>query len=189
MPCGYDAEQQLLPLAFIVVAGEESVANWGWFMQWLRKEVVGPDKITVISYQHLGIRAVFERPDFRWQKSAGEAVHHYCTQYIAQNMYKDCHMKIIKTLFKQAAKHKKSWRCEEYMKKINHIRPASYKFIRKAKIMQENLPTEQVSNRRTRNNKNRNNQPATGEEVSTEKFHYDELTPNQVVALHQERWA
>jgi hypothetical protein len=27
MACGYDAEQQLLPLAFAVVAGEESVAN------------------------------------------------------------------------------------------------------------------------------------------------------------------
>jgi MULE transposase domain len=62
--CGYDAEQQLLPLAFAVVAGEENMANWGWFMQWLRKEVVGPGKIIVISYQHLGIRAVFERPDF-----------------------------------------------------------------------------------------------------------------------------
>jgi hypothetical protein len=48
------------------------VANWGWFMQWLRKEVVGPGKITIISNQHLGIRVVFERPDFGWQKSAGE---------------------------------------------------------------------------------------------------------------------
>jgi hypothetical protein len=35
MVCGYDAEQQLLPLAFVVIAGEESVANWGWFMQWV----------------------------------------------------------------------------------------------------------------------------------------------------------
>jgi hypothetical protein len=40
------------------------VANWGWFMQWLRKKVVGPGKITVISYQHLGIRGVLEIPDF-----------------------------------------------------------------------------------------------------------------------------
>jgi hypothetical protein len=50
MICGYDAEQQLLSLAFAVIAGKESVTNWGWFMQWVRKEVVGPDKITVISY-------------------------------------------------------------------------------------------------------------------------------------------
>jgi hypothetical protein len=82
MACGYDAEQQLLPLVFVVVAGEESVANWGWFMQWLRKEIVGPDKITMISDQHFG-----------WQESTEEVVHRYFTQHIAQNMYKDCHMK------------------------------------------------------------------------------------------------
>jgi hypothetical protein len=70
------------------------------------------------------------------------------------------------------------------MKKINNIRPTSYKFARKAEIIQENLSTEQVSNRRTRNNKNRNNQPAAAEEVSSEKFHYEELTPVQVVVLH-----
>jgi hypothetical protein len=55
--------------------------------------------------------------------------------------------------------------------------------------MQENLPTYQVSNKRTQNNRNRNNQPATTEEVSAEEFHYEELTPEQVAALHQERWA
>jgi hypothetical protein len=55
--------------------------------------------------------------------------------------------------------------------------------------MQGNLPTYQVSNRRTQNNRNRNNQPAIAEEVSAEEFHYEELTPEQVAALHQERWA
>jgi MULE transposase domain len=104
MVFGYDAEQQLLPLVFAVVVGEKSVANWGWFMQWVRKEVVGPSKIIVISDQHLGIRVVFERPDFGWQKLAGEAIHRYCTQHIVQNVYKDCHMKNIKALFKQAAR-------------------------------------------------------------------------------------
>jgi hypothetical protein len=100
MACSYDAEQQVLPLAFAVVAGEESVANWGWFMQWLRNEVVGPGKNTVISEQHLGIRRVFERSDFGSQESTDEVVHRYCTQHIAQNVYKDCHMKRVKTIFK-----------------------------------------------------------------------------------------
>jgi MULE transposase domain len=81
--CGYDAKQQLLPLVFAVITGEKSVTNWGWFMQWVRKEIVSPSKITFISDQHLGIRTVFERPDFRWQKSTGKAVHRYCTQHIA----------------------------------------------------------------------------------------------------------
>jgi hypothetical protein len=61
----YDAEQQLLPLIFVVVADEESVVNWGWFMQWLRRKVVSHDKIIIISDQYLGIRAVIERPNFR----------------------------------------------------------------------------------------------------------------------------
>jgi hypothetical protein len=64
MACGYDTEQQLLPLAFVVVADEENLTKWGWFMQWLNKEVVGPGKIIVISDQNLGIRAVLKRPDF-----------------------------------------------------------------------------------------------------------------------------
>jgi hypothetical protein len=46
-----------------------------------------------------------------------------------------------------------------------------------------------VSNRRTQNNRNHNNQPAAAEKVSTEEFHYEELTLEQVTALHQERWA
>jgi hypothetical protein len=69
------------------------------------------------------------------------------------------------------------------MKKINNIRSASDKFARKVGIMQGNLITEQVSNRRTRNNKNRNNQPVTTEEVLAEEFHYEELTPEQAAAL------
>jgi hypothetical protein len=32
MAYGYDAEQQLLLLAFAVVVYEESVTNWGWFI-------------------------------------------------------------------------------------------------------------------------------------------------------------
>jgi len=48
---------------------------------------------------------------------------------------------------------------------------------------------EQMSNRMTENNKNCNNQLITAEEVSAEEFHYEELTPEQVAALYQKRWA
>jgi hypothetical protein len=66
MACGYDVEQQLLPLAFAIIVGEENVTNWGRVMQWVCKEVVDPSKIIVISDQYLGIKVVFERPDFGW---------------------------------------------------------------------------------------------------------------------------
>jgi hypothetical protein len=38
--CAYDAENQLLPLAFAIVE-KESGPTWGFFLQWLRKEVIG----------------------------------------------------------------------------------------------------------------------------------------------------
>jgi hypothetical protein len=104
MTSGYDAEQQLLPLTFVLVTAEESAANWSWFIQWLRKEIVGHDKIIVISYQHLGIRVVFERLNFEWQKLACEVVHRYCTQHIAQNVYKDRHMRKNKDSFQTSCR-------------------------------------------------------------------------------------
>jgi hypothetical protein len=117
-------------------------------MQWVRKEVVGPSKIIVISYQYLGIRTVFERSDFGWHESAGEIVHRYCTQHIAQNVYKDCHIKRIKVIFKQVTRHKKPWMCEEYMKKLTilyrHPINSSEKQKSCKKISQQNkCPTEE----------------------------------------------
>ncbi len=44
--CGYDANNQLLPLAFAIVEKEDS-ANWGWFMRWLRSEVIGYGKLSL----------------------------------------------------------------------------------------------------------------------------------------------
>ncbi|XP_078172766.1 uncharacterized protein LOC144566590 [Carex rostrata] len=41
--CAYDAENQLLPLAFAIVRKEDG-ENWGFFMQFLRRRVVGPTK-------------------------------------------------------------------------------------------------------------------------------------------------
>jgi hypothetical protein len=113
MAYGYDAEQQLLSFAFAVIADEKSVANWGWFIQWVRKDVVGPSKITIISYQHLGIRSVFERLNFGWQESAGEVVHRYCTQHIAQNVYKDCHIIRINVFFQISYKTQEAMEVQE----------------------------------------------------------------------------
>jgi hypothetical protein len=53
------------------------------------------------------------------------------------------------------------------------------------------VPIEQVSDRMTQNNRNLNNHTVTSvptEKVSTEEFYYEELTPDQMVALHQEKW-
>ena len=55
--CGYDAENQLLPLAFAIVQKEDK-ENWGFFVQWLRNEVFGFNRfVCVISDQHKGLKA------------------------------------------------------------------------------------------------------------------------------------
>jgi hypothetical protein len=73
----------------------------------LRKEVIDLGKITVISDQYLGIRGVFDRLYYERHESVGEVVQHFCTQHITQNVYEVYHMKRIKTIFKQATRHKK----------------------------------------------------------------------------------
>jgi hypothetical protein len=59
MACGYDAKNKLLPLA-IGIVDEENIDNWGWFMRWVRNEVVQTNmKIYVIFDRYRGIKGVF----------------------------------------------------------------------------------------------------------------------------------
>jgi MULE transposase domain len=76
MVCAYDADQRLLSFTF-VVADEELTHNWRWFMNLLQTEVVGPEKIIVISDLHLAIRSVFEQPNLGWCETTREAVHRF----------------------------------------------------------------------------------------------------------------
>jgi ABC-type branched-subunit amino acid transport system ATPase component len=46
-------------------------------------------KICVISDRHRGIKRVFQRPHLGWSVECGEAVHRYCMQHIAENLYKE----------------------------------------------------------------------------------------------------
>jgi hypothetical protein len=66
MVCSYDAEKQLIPLTFALV--EKNVENCGWFMSWLRREVIEPGRIYVISDQHKVIKMVFEYPQYDWSE-------------------------------------------------------------------------------------------------------------------------
>ena len=85
----YDADNQLLPLAFGLVESE-SGENWGWFMRWLRQEVVGDRPICVISDRHKGIKHVFNSPLFGWNEHQKQAVHRLCVQHVSENLLKEC---------------------------------------------------------------------------------------------------
>lgn len=144
MACGYDAENQLIPLAFALVE-KEDLENWGWFMNWLRREVIGPGKMCVLSDRHKGIKAVFEYPQYGWSEANSEAVHRYCMQHVAENLYSKFPDDNLKKLFKRAASKKKPRRFKEHMQSIKAQYPGAYEYLKTVGKRLENDPKESVN--------------------------------------------
>jgi MULE transposase domain len=113
MACGYDAENKVIHLAFGIM-NAENVNNWGWFMRWVRNEVIQSNMKCVISDRHKGIKGVFERSYLGWSVQHGEAVHRYCMQHVVENLYKKAGKSgkkkdnLIDDFRKRLAKKKKS---------------------------------------------------------------------------------
>jgi MULE transposase domain len=87
---GYDADNQLLPFAFGLIE-KENISNWGWFMRWLRREVIGDGnkrKICVISDRHAAIKHIFNNPNYDWHEETCNSVRRLCIQHIAENILK-----------------------------------------------------------------------------------------------------
>jgi hypothetical protein len=82
--CGYDAEDQLVPIAFGLFDTENNLA-WERFMKFVRREVVGLRFVTVISDRHQAILRVFKEPDLGWNVQTQQAAHRYCSRHICQN--------------------------------------------------------------------------------------------------------
>ena len=77
-----------MPLAFAIVEKEDG-ENWGFFMQFLRRRVIGVGNFfCVISDQHKGIKYVFDREDYGWSTHTGQCVHRLCMQHVAENLSK-----------------------------------------------------------------------------------------------------
>ncbi|KAJ3688004.1 hypothetical protein LUZ61_017168 [Rhynchospora tenuis] len=82
----YDAEGQLLPLAFAAIKDEDDDESWSWFMHWLRLEVVGPSPLCVISDRQDSILSLFKQPDSGWYTGTGQAFHRYCSRYLCESI-------------------------------------------------------------------------------------------------------
>ncbi|TVU18456.1 hypothetical protein EJB05_34558, partial [Eragrostis curvula] len=136
--CGYDAENRLLPIAFAIVEKEDS-DNWGWFMRWLRNEVIGVGKfMCVISDRHKAIKWVFKQPHIGWNETSRECVHRFCSQHVAKNLYKQCKDDDVIKTFKWVVKKKKPRRFAEGMESIAHISPNAITYLKKSgKYLQE----------------------------------------------------
>ena len=130
--CGYDADNHLLPLAFAIVE-KENADNWGYFMKWLRREVIGIDRyMCVISDRHLAIKHVFRQTHLGWNESAGECAHRYCIQHVAENLYK--HVGCDKTVanrFKLGARRCKPRRLTEMWEDLEATCPKAVIYLNK----------------------------------------------------------
>jgi transposase-like protein len=77
-----DTNNALVLLAFTLV-DRENKDSWGWFLQLVRRHVIGPDReVGVIFDRHQGIlRAVQEQ-------ISGYAPfhHHWCTRHLTENL-------------------------------------------------------------------------------------------------------
>jgi MULE transposase domain len=101
--CDFDAEDQLVPLAFALVDTENN-KFWEDFMKFVRREVVGSRVMTVLSYHHKSILRVFSQPDLWWNTQDGQAFHRYCSRHIYQNFTKKFTNKKLIAILRQAMK-------------------------------------------------------------------------------------
>jgi MULE transposase domain len=85
--CGFNGEDQLVPLAFALVDTENN-KFWEDFMKFVRRKVVGSRIMTVLSDRHKSILRVFSQPDLGWSTQNGQAFHRYCSRNICQNFIK-----------------------------------------------------------------------------------------------------
>jgi MULE transposase domain len=101
--CGFDEEDQLVPLAFTLVDTKND-KSWENFMKFVRKEVVGSRVVTVLSDRHKSILWVFRQPDIGWSTQNGQTFHQYFSRYICQNFTKEFTNKKLTTILRQTMK-------------------------------------------------------------------------------------
>jgi hypothetical protein len=118
---GYDAENQLLPLAFSLV-DTENFEDCAWFMQWLRRNVIRSRFVCVITDRGKGIKKVFRQDDLGWnEEDEDECVHRLCATHIAENMKKNhCNDEAIK-YFRICVAKRKMRRYEQGMQAMGDV--------------------------------------------------------------------
>ncbi|XP_078179604.1 uncharacterized protein LOC144573725 [Carex rostrata] len=118
---GYDAENQLLPLAFSLV-DTENFEDCAWFMQWLRRNVIRSRFVCVITDRGKGIKKVFRQDDLGWnEEDEDECVHRLCATHIAENMKKNhCNEEAIK-YFRICVAKRKMRRYEQGMQAMGDV--------------------------------------------------------------------
>ncbi|XP_074266184.1 uncharacterized protein LOC141588651 [Silene latifolia] len=103
---GTDANNQLFPLAFAIVEGENG-SSWSWFMACIRRFVTQRMGICVISDRHPGIMKAMSEPNSGWEEPY--AYHRLCIRHLVSN---------VNTQFKsKELKNQCGWTAEQHQDK------------------------------------------------------------------------
>jgi hypothetical protein len=114
---GMTAENQLLPLAFALIEGENN-ESWSWFLCLVRKEVLGPDRsICMILDRHRGLLNGAKDPIDGYPP----LIHRWCSHYFAANIWKKQQSKKVIARLKALCKVKEEKKFEARLKELEKI--------------------------------------------------------------------
>jgi hypothetical protein len=110
-------ENQLLPLAFALVKGENN-ESWSWFLRLVRKEVLGLDRsICMISDHHRGLLNGAKDPIDGYLP----LIHRWYSHHFAVNIWKKQRSKEVITRLKMLCKVKEEKKFEARLKELEKI--------------------------------------------------------------------
>jgi hypothetical protein len=109
---GMTVENQLLPLVFALVEGENN-ESWKWFLILVRKQVLGPNRqVCMILDRHRGL--------FNGSKDHLEGypplIHRWCSRHFGANIWKKQRSKEVITRLKARSKVKVEKKFEARLK-------------------------------------------------------------------------
>jgi transposase-like protein len=105
---GMTAENQLLPLAFALVKGENN-ESWKWFLDLVRKQVLGPNRqVCMISDRHHG----FLNGTKDHIEGHPPLIHRWCSCHFAANIWKKQRSKEVIARLKALCKVKEEQKFE-----------------------------------------------------------------------------
>ena len=123
---GRDGNNQLFPLAFAIIEGENT-DSWGWFLACIRNRVTQWTGICVIFDRHLGIMAAMTDPHHGW--AAPSTYHGICMRHLASNFMIRFKDELLKNFVCRATLASTKRRFNKHMTTIRRINSEALQWL------------------------------------------------------------
>ncbi|XP_052625063.1 uncharacterized protein LOC111888441 [Lactuca sativa] len=124
---GVDGNNQILPLAFVIVENE-SYDSWNWFLSYIKIHVVKErEGICLISDRHLGILKAVNQHGSPWLEPRG--FHRYCLHHFINNFYEKFRNSELKGLAYRAGSQNQVRKFNLTMEEIRKLNPQARQWL------------------------------------------------------------